>query len=166
MLEDGLSYLLAFHTFDAFMLKLEAPPDSPSTPASFSLVDSSLTQPDTFHRPCGLASSSSGFWGVDDGGIAGWSGMGVRYGHGGWQGVPEAAKTAGDGRVFVSGDRIAFLVDREKATASLFRNGTPIPGLVFEDLPRSSDLYIGVTLFHTGSNARIISSMSENAHGG
>lgn len=76
------------------------------------LVDASIAEPGLFNRPCGLESSSSGFWGVDDGGIAGWSGMGVRYGRGGWQGVPDAAKTAGDGRVFVSGDRIAMLVDR------------------------------------------------------
>lgn len=55
---------------------------------------------------------------------------------------------------------------REDATASLFRNGAPIPGLVFDNLPRLSDLYIGVTLFHTGSSASIISFMSENVHGG
>lgn len=119
-----------------------------------------------FNRPCGLASSSCGFWGVDDSGIAGWSGMGIRHGFGGWQGAPESARIANGGRIFLSGDRIAILVDRDRATASFFRNGIPIPGLIFDGLPMFSDLYVGVTLFHLGSSARLVSSVSEDARGG
>ena len=57
--------------------------------------------------------------------------------------------------VFVAGDRIGLLVDMDAHTLTMLRNGTPIPSLVFDNLPHE-DLYVAVTVFRTGNSVRIL----------
>ena len=75
--------------------------------------------------------------------------------------VPEEALTARPhGQesslcVFASGDRIGLLVDMDAHTLTMLRNGTPIPSLVFDNLPHE-DLYVAITLFHKGNSVRTL----------
>ena len=90
---------------------------------------------------------------------------GIRRGKGGQSKVPKEALIArphdreayGESSqcVFVAGDRIGLLVDMDAHTLTMLRNGTPIPSLVFDNLPHE-DLYVAVTVFRTGNSVRIL----------
>ena len=108
-----------------------------------------------------LAKAASSFWGVDSSGFPEESILtGIRRGKGGQSKVPEEALTARPHDrpphcVFVAGDRIGLLVDMDAHTLTMLRNGTPIPSLVFDNLPHE-DLYVAVTVFRTGNSVRIL----------
>ena len=111
---------------------------------------------------CALARAASSFWGVDSSGYCEESILtGIRRGKGGQSKAPEEALTGASrlhGRpigVFVAGDRIGLLVDMDAHTLTMLRNGTPIPSLVFDNLPHE-DLYVAVTVFRTGNSVRIL----------
>ena len=113
-----------------------------------------------------LAKAASSFWGVDSSGYCGESILtGIRRGKGGQSKVPKEAMIArphdreayGESSqcVFVAGDRIGLLVDMDAHTLTMLRNGTPIPSLVFDNLPHE-DLYVAVTVFHRRRSVRIL----------
>ena len=106
----------------------------------------------------GLAKASSGFWGVDNEGIA-HPMCGIRRGHGGKEAAPDEARLVaapGTGRKYViaSGDRVGMLVDMDARTLTMLRNGTPIPSLVIDGLPEQ--VYVATTLGTDKYTARIV----------
>ena len=101
-----------------------------------------------------LAEAAAGFWGVDDVGR-------VRKGSGRSSEVdipdaPMEAFTAKFGScVFVQGDTIGLNVDMDARSFTMLRNGTPIPSLVFENLPAKA-LYVAATPFHSRTKVQML----------
>ena len=103
---------------------------------------------------------SSGFYGVDSSIKGGGRYSGIRRGLGGHESVPVAASVAdasgihANGVTFNSGDRIGLLVDMDARTMTMLRNGTPIPSLVFHNLPE--EVFVATTLWYKGSRMRLL----------
>ena len=110
------------------------------------------------HGGNGLARMDKGFWGVDDsGGTAPFENSGIRDGTGLKAGAPAEAKTdrpGKGGRVFRDGTRVGLFVDMADRTLTIYRDGTPIPGLTFKGLP--AEVYVGATLDDREASVRII----------
>ena len=101
-----------------------------------------------------LGKAASNFWGIDDSGSSGTNLSGIRRGKGGQRSAPAEAKSS-HGFLFASGDRVGLLVDMDEHTLTILRNGTPVPSLVFDNLPHQN-LYVAATLFHLSIRVRIL----------
>ena len=118
---------------------------------------------DAFERFCGLNRLPRGFYGIENTGKAGEHEQGIRRGEGGLEGVPVEAIQAiptdvpAWRHVFLSGDRISLVVDREVGTLTYLRNGVKIPGLDLDISGAGADsLALAITLPWSGTSARIV----------
>ena len=107
----------------------------------------------------GLAHMAAGFWGVDDAcPPKNTHNCGVRRGEGRVSAAPSEARCARDRggslRVFLVGDRLGLQVDMDARTLTMLRNGTPIPSLVFDNLPEQ--VHVAATLDDEDSKVRLV----------
>ena len=94
-----------------------------------------------------------GFWGAAREAATYAAFRGIRQGDGVRATAPAEALLQ-DGHLFNPSDRIGLQVDMDKHTMTLLRNGTPIPALVFDNLP--AEVYVAVSLEHNDRNARFV----------
>ena len=66
-----------------------------------------------------------------------------------------ATNSRGRPCVFDYGDRIGLLLDMDARTLTMLRNGTPIPSLVFDNLP-DEPLYVAATPFWKAMSVRFV----------
>ena len=105
--------------------------------------------------------SFEGFWGFEDHGYHGsieeeyrpGSGFGVRRGYGANERAPNESLC--DNRIFSNGDRVGLVVDMDDRTMEVLRNGEPIPGLVFTDLPETG-VFVVASPFNNGATVRFV----------